>query len=84
MKVKSESGVTQSCPTLCDPMDYKAYQAPWSTGFSRQEYWSGVPLPSEPISNSFGDLDTYQDTIPHNQDNLERSTAKNLMPMTLF
>ena len=24
----------------------KAYQAPPSMGFSRQEYWSGVPLPS--------------------------------------
>ena len=23
-----------------------AYQAPRSMGFSRQEYWSGVPLPS--------------------------------------
>jgi len=23
-----------------------AYQAPLSTGFSRQEYWSGLPLPS--------------------------------------
>jgi len=23
-----------------------AYQAPPSTGFSRQEYWSGVPSPS--------------------------------------
>ena len=23
-----------------------AYQAPLSMGFSRQEYWSGVPLPS--------------------------------------
>ena len=23
-----------------------AYQAPLSLGFSRQEYWSGVPLPS--------------------------------------
>ena len=23
-----------------------AYQAPPSRGFSRQEYWSGVPLPS--------------------------------------
>ena len=22
------------------------YQAPWSTGFSRQEYWSGLPFPS--------------------------------------
>ena len=23
-----------------------AYQAPPSTGFSRQEYWNGLPLPS--------------------------------------
>ena len=23
-----------------------AYQVPWSTGFSRQEYWSGLPFPS--------------------------------------
>ena len=45
MKVKSESEVTQSCPTLSDPM-YCSLQAPLSTGFSRQEYWSGVPLPS--------------------------------------
>ena len=83
----------QSCPTLCDPIDWNlpgpaipgilqartlewvaisfsnawkwkvkvkplscvwllatpwtaAYQAPPSMGFSRQEYWSGVPLPS--------------------------------------
>ena len=27
-----------------------AYQAPLSMGFSRQEYWSGVPLPSPIIS----------------------------------
>ena len=27
-----------------------AYQAPQSMGFSRQEYWSGVPLPSPAIS----------------------------------
>ena len=46
MKVESESEVTQSCPTLRDPMDC-AYQAPPSMGFSRQEYWSGVPLPSQ-------------------------------------
>ena len=26
-----------------------AYQAPPSMGFSRQQYWSGVPLPSPPI-----------------------------------
>ena len=23
-----------------------AYQAPWSMGFSRHEYWIGLPLPS--------------------------------------
>ena len=27
-----------------------AYQAPPSMGFSRQEYWSGVPLPSPDIA----------------------------------
>ena len=45
MKMKSESEVAQSCPTLSDPMDC-TFQAPLSMGFSRQEYWSGVPLPS--------------------------------------
>ena len=32
----------QLCPTLCDPMDCS--QVPLSMGFSRQEYWSGLPL----------------------------------------
>ena len=45
MKVKSESEVAQLCPTLRTPWT-AAYQAPPSMGFSRQEYWSGVPLPS--------------------------------------
>ena len=44
-KVKSESEVTQSCPTLATPWT-AAYQALPSMGFSRQKYWSGVPLPS--------------------------------------
>ena len=35
----------QSCPTLCDPIDGSP-QAPLSLGFSRQEYWSGLPFPS--------------------------------------
>ena len=45
VKVKSESGVAQSCLTLSDPMDCSL---PGSSvhGFSRQEDWSGVPLPS--------------------------------------
>ena len=42
MKVKSESEVAQSCPTLATPWT-AAYQAPPSMGFSRQKYWSGVP-----------------------------------------
>ena len=54
MKVKSESEVAQSCPTLSDPMGFSLdllNQNPPSMGFSRQEYWSGVPLPS-PTSTS--------------------------------
>ena len=41
----AESEVAQSCPTLCDPWTV-AHQAPPSMGFSRQEYWSGLPFPS--------------------------------------
>ena len=40
VKVKSLSHVQ-----LCDPWT-AAYQASRSMGFSRQEYWSGLPLPS--------------------------------------
>ena len=36
--------VTQSCLTLCDPMDCSR-QAPLSMEFSRQEYCSGLPFP---------------------------------------
>ena len=42
---ESESEVAQSCPTLAAPWA-AAYQAPLSMGFSRQECWSGLPLPS--------------------------------------
>ena len=36
--------VTQSCPTLCDPMDCVACQAPLSMELSRQEYRNGLPF----------------------------------------
>ena len=63
MKVKSE--VALSCPTLSDPMDcslpgssvhgiLQARVLEWGAiAFSRQEYWSGVPLPSptNPLSS---------------------------------
>ena len=58
MKVKSESEVAQSCPTLATPWT-AAHQAPPSMGFSRQDYWSGVPLSSlhaklqQPFGKSF-------------------------------
>ena len=44
LKVKSESEVTQLCPTLCDPMDCSL---PGSSlhGILRQEYSSGLPFP---------------------------------------
>ena len=53
MKVKSESEVAQ--PTLRDPMDC-SLPGSSTMGFSRQVYWSGVPLPSldrdtEPLLN---------------------------------
>ena len=44
-KTLSQSKVALSCPTRCDPWTV-AHQAPPSMGFSRQEYWSGLPFPS--------------------------------------
>ena len=43
--MKSESEVTQSCPIFCNPWTV-ACQAPPSMGFSKQEYWNGLPFPS--------------------------------------
>ena len=37
--------VTKSCLTLCNLWTV-AHQALLSMGFSRQEYWSGLPFPS--------------------------------------
>ena len=34
----------QSCPTLCDSLDW-SLPGPLTMGFSRQEYWSGLPCP---------------------------------------
>ena len=50
MKVKSESEVAQSLSRvqLLATLWTAAHQAPLSMGFSRQEYWSGVLLPSVP------------------------------------
>ena len=42
---KTNGLVTKLCPTLATPWTV-ACQAPLSMGFSRQEYWSGLPFPS--------------------------------------
>ena len=35
-----------NCVRLCATPEMAAHQAPLSLGFSRQEYWSGLPFPS--------------------------------------
>ena len=42
-----------SCVRLCVILWTAALQAPLSTGFSRQEYWSGLPFPSPFSSKEF-------------------------------
>ena len=46
MKVESEVAQSLSCVRLLATPWTAAYQAPPTIGFPRQEYWSGVPLPS--------------------------------------
>ena len=52
---KVKALVAQSCPTLWDPMDCIARQAPLSMGVSRQESWSGLPCPPPGGSSRPGD-----------------------------
>ena len=61
------SEVAQLCPTLCNSMDSSLHQSSPSMGFSRQEYWSGLPFPSpgnlpdpgiEPVSHTVGRCST--------------------------
>ena len=44
--IMKESEAAQSCLRLFSIPWTVAYQAPPSMGFSRQEYWSGLPFPS--------------------------------------
>ena len=45
MNIAGGGLVTKSCLSLANPWTV-ACQAPLSMGFSRQEYWSGLPFPS--------------------------------------
>ena len=49
-KVKGKS---LSCVWLFETPWTAAYQAPPSMGFARQEYWSGLPLPSRKMDQFF-------------------------------
>ena len=59
-------GRTCMCLLMSNPLwPHEAHQAPLSMGFSRQEYWSGLPFPPpedlpnpgiEPTSLAFSDL----------------------------
>ena len=51
VKVKSLSRVRLLATTWT-----AAHQAPPSVGFSRQEYWSGVPLPSPSVLVAIGKI----------------------------
>ena len=49
--------MTQLYSILCNPMDcrimeQKTHQASLSMGFSRQEYWNGLPFPSLGVSTN--------------------------------
>ena len=48
-----------SCVRLLATPWTAAYQAPPSIGFSRQEYWSGVPSPRLLLGKSLGPVKTY-------------------------
>ena len=52
----------QSCLSLCDPID-SSHQAPLSLGFSRQEYWSGLPFPSPMHAKSLQSCPTLCDPV---------------------
>ena len=67
MKVKSEVAQSLSRVRLLATPWTAAYQAPPSIGFSRQEYWSGVPLPSPGLCNRWPHFpfSGKKDTVPH-------------------
>ena len=59
-KVKVKS---LSCVQLLATPWTAAYQAPPSMGFAKQEYWSGVPLPSPTITLVITKLEPYTRTL---------------------
>jgi len=52
-----------SCAQLCATLWTAAHQAPLSTGFFRQEYWSGLPF-SSPTSQNGHHQKVYKQQMP--------------------
>ena len=55
--------VAKSCPTLV-PSWTVAHQIPLSMGFSRQEYWSGLPFTSQADGIKPGSPELQADSLP--------------------
>ena len=49
--------------SLCATPETAAYQAPQSLGFSRQEHWSGLPLPSPMHESEIAQCPTLSDPM---------------------
>ena len=60
-----------------------AYQAPPPMGFSRQEYWSGVPLPSPTFMYTFGIL-SHVNILPYFKNEGHLSKKKWCMFMVIW
>ena len=67
MKVKSESEVAQSCPTLCDPMDYSPPGSSVHGIFqARVLEWGAIAFSAGPINSwkiDGGTIETVKDFI---------------------
>ena len=78
--------VAQSCPALCNPIDYSLpyILCPW--GFSRQEYWSGLPCPPPGVLPNPGikprSLALQADSLPTEPPGKPRNTG--MGSLTLF
>ena len=64
--------ITQSCLTLCDPMDCSP-QAPLSMGFPRQDYWNGVTISYSNLPDSSKIYMIFQDLLAWSFSSLEVS-----------
>ena len=79
VKVKSLSRVWLSATPWTAP-----YQAPPSMGFSRQEYWSGGPLPSPYILWSYSIPYLYSSTVSHFAPGSKRHCDSSLSILTFL